>query len=60
MGMQTVFAFGDEADIRAQSGPVDEGYLTYGGSVEVLYKWVMSGIPIRRTTVCQIALINRT
>ncbi|KAJ5853552.1 hypothetical protein N7534_006095 [Penicillium rubens] len=32
MGMQTVFAFGDEADIRAQSGPVDEGYLTYGGS----------------------------
>ncbi|CAG7976309.1 unnamed protein product [Penicillium nalgiovense] len=33
MGMQTVFAFGDQADIRAQSGPVDEGYLTYGGSV---------------------------
>ncbi|OGE47865.1 hypothetical protein PENARI_c035G09877 [Penicillium arizonense] len=32
MGMQTVFAFGDQAAIIAQSDPVDEGYLTYGGS----------------------------
>ncbi|KAJ5820340.1 hypothetical protein N7474_005931 [Penicillium riverlandense] len=32
MGMQTVFAFGDQTAIRAQSGPVDNGYLTYGGS----------------------------
>lgn len=32
MGMQTVFAFGDEATMKAQSGPVEEGYLTYGGS----------------------------
>ncbi|KAL2867486.1 Cupredoxin [Aspergillus lucknowensis] len=32
MGMQTVFTFGDREDILAQSGPVDAGYLTYGGS----------------------------
>ncbi|KAL2819622.1 Cupredoxin [Aspergillus cavernicola] len=32
MGMQTVFTFGDREDILAQSGPVDGGYLTYGGS----------------------------
>ncbi|KAL4931773.1 Cupredoxin [Aspergillus undulatus] len=32
MGMQTVFTFGDREDIIAQSGPVDEGYLVYGGS----------------------------
>jgi len=32
MGMQTVFTFGDLADIVAQSGPIDNGYLTYGGS----------------------------
>ncbi|KAL4865120.1 hypothetical protein BDV12DRAFT_188377 [Aspergillus spectabilis] len=32
MGMQTVFTFGDRDDILAQSGPVSEGYLTYGGS----------------------------
>lgn len=32
MGMQTVFTFGDLADIVARSGPVDNGYLTYGGS----------------------------
>ncbi|KAJ5259627.1 hypothetical protein N7478_012608 [Penicillium angulare] len=32
MGMQTVFLFGDLQDIKAQSGSVDAGYLTYGGS----------------------------
>lgn len=32
MGMQTVFTFGDQKDILAQSQPVDVGYLTYGGS----------------------------
>ncbi|KAJ5345731.1 hypothetical protein N7452_003735 [Penicillium brevicompactum] len=32
MGMQTVFVFGDEAAIEEQSGPVEGGYLTYGGS----------------------------
>ncbi|KAL4883583.1 Cupredoxin [Aspergillus karnatakaensis] len=32
MGMQTVFTFGDREDILAQSGPVSEGYLLYGGS----------------------------
>ncbi|KAL5338357.1 Cupredoxin [Aspergillus crustosus] len=32
MGMQTVFTFGDRDDILAQSGPVNEGYLVYGGS----------------------------
>lgn len=32
MGMQTVFTFGDRGDILAQMGPVDPGYLTYGGS----------------------------
>lgn len=32
MGMQTVFVFGDRENIIAQSGPVDSGYLTYGGS----------------------------
>lgn len=33
MGMQTVFTFGDRQNILAQSGQVDAGYLTYGGSV---------------------------
>ncbi|GIJ91150.1 hypothetical protein Asppvi_010115 [Aspergillus pseudoviridinutans] len=32
MGMQTVFSFGNQTAIKAQSAPVDEGYLTYGGS----------------------------
>jgi L-ascorbate oxidase len=32
MGMQTVFTFGNQADIEDQSGPIDSGYLTYGGS----------------------------
>ncbi|KAJ5297898.1 hypothetical protein N7508_008147 [Penicillium antarcticum] len=32
MGMQTVFAFGNRSDITVQSDPVDEGYLTFGGS----------------------------
>ncbi|KAL4807470.1 Cupredoxin [Aspergillus unguis] len=32
MGMQTVFTFGGREDILGQSGPVDDGYLTYGGS----------------------------
>lgn len=32
MGMQTVFTFGNREDIVANSGPVDAGYLTYGGS----------------------------
>lgn len=32
MGMQTVFIFGDRNDVMTQSGPVDGGYLTYGGS----------------------------
>ena len=32
MGMQTVFAFGNQADIKAQAGPISQGYLTYGGS----------------------------
>ncbi|KAK2763082.1 hypothetical protein FQN54_009716 [Arachnomyces sp. PD_36] len=31
MGMQTVFIFGNEEDIASQSGPVNDGYLTYGG-----------------------------
>ncbi|CAI7632070.1 unnamed protein product [Penicillium pancosmium] len=32
MGMQTVFMFGDREDVLSQSGPVEAGYLTYGGS----------------------------
>ncbi|KAJ4149869.1 hypothetical protein LMH87_010647 [Akanthomyces muscarius] len=32
MGMQTVFVFGNEEDIKEQAGPVADGYLTYGGS----------------------------
>jgi hypothetical protein len=32
MGMQTIFAFGNHSAIKAQSAPVDGGYLTYGGS----------------------------
>ncbi|KAL4903095.1 hypothetical protein BDW74DRAFT_186450 [Aspergillus multicolor] len=32
MGMQTVFTFGDRGEILQAIGPVDEGYLTYGGS----------------------------
>ncbi|KAL4950911.1 Cupredoxin [Aspergillus filifer] len=32
MGMQTVFTFGNREDMLAVSGPVEEGYLTYGGS----------------------------
>ncbi|KAJ6007926.1 hypothetical protein N7540_011902 [Penicillium herquei] len=32
MGMQTVFIFGDQKEVIAQSEPVDAGYLTYGGS----------------------------
>lgn len=31
-GMQTVWIMGHRDDILAQSGPVDSGYLTYGGS----------------------------
>ncbi|KAF9892042.1 hypothetical protein FE257_002448 [Aspergillus nanangensis] len=31
MGMQTVFTFGDRADVLAQSGGVDQAYLVYGG-----------------------------
>ncbi|CAG8262656.1 unnamed protein product [Penicillium olsonii] len=32
MGMQTVFAFGDQEAVMAQSGSIDGGYLVYGGS----------------------------
>ncbi|CAG8083478.1 unnamed protein product [Penicillium salamii] len=32
MGMQTVFAFGDQEAVMAQSGPIEGGYLVYGGS----------------------------
>lgn len=32
MGMQTVFTFGNQTDMMAQSGPIGQSYLTYGGS----------------------------
>ncbi|KAL4917426.1 Cupredoxin [Aspergillus aurantiobrunneus] len=39
MGMQTVFTFGNREDILAQSGAVDAGYLTYGGSAYGNASW---------------------
>jgi L-ascorbate oxidase len=55
MGMQTVFAFGNQTDILAQSDPVDEGYLTYGGSVygnATYHPLVQHFFDVHEPTVC--------